>query len=404
MVTYVSTPTIDIINETILPDSVSSTDIDGYGSDVGWVLPAYIIIMTNISIAVQIILLIIIFFGNTLVVILVTKNEQLWTMSNFFVVSLAFADVLVSLSMIPGVYLTLNPTFANGVYTCLLVWCPIIFSTSISCLSLTLITLDRYVKVAHPYIYRTIATERGAAIAITSMWVYSIVISMVLPFAGIHSLIPGQVFCFEFGAVFDIIHLHFFLIVNGIIPFITMFILYSHLFVIVLQKLKSDRRIMPQVGPGNQRATRPRSELKSIKTLVIILGFTCIAWIPSNTLVFIDLYTPQYAPGLVPRTILSWLTYLNSAVNPFIYSLRSETFRVAARKAFSITSETSFVWWMSSVRGNSFRVHPQQHTVQSRGTEDGIRDGSASVDDTSGFPSSMAVELPDNSERLDILA
>ncbi|XP_054774750.2 adenosine receptor A1-like [Lytechinus pictus] len=397
-----STPSNDIMNGTMLPEHVTSTDINDYGADVVWVLPAYIVIMTNVSIAIQITLLIVIFFGNSLVVILVAKNEQLWTMSNFFVVSLAFADVLVSLSMIPGVYLTLNPTFANGVYTCLLVWCPIIFSTSISCLSLTMITLDRYIKVAHPYVYHSVGTERSVLIAIVSVWIYSILIAMVLPFAGIHSLVPGQVFCFEFGAVFDVIHLHFFLIANGIIPFIIMIVLYFHLFIIVLQKIKSDRRIMPQVG--HQQANRPRSELKSIKTLVIILGFTCIAWIPSNALVFIDLYTPQYAPGLVPRTILSWLTYLNSAVNPFIYALRSETFRVAAKRAFSITTETSLVWWINSVRGNPSRVHPQSgnNTAQSNGRED-IRDGSGSGDDTSGFPSSMAVELPDNSNRLDIL-
>ncbi|XP_071482291.1 adenosine receptor A2b-like [Diadema antillarum] len=316
-----------------------------------WQVPRHLIIVTGVSVAIQIILLVVIFAGNGVVIFTVARDRRLWTSSNFFVVSLASADVFVSLAMIPGVNLTLDPTFVNNIYTCLLVWCSILFSTSASCLSLLAITVDRYVKIIRPYRYQSLITETRVTGVIVIIWLYTFAVTCVLPLAGVNELVPGSVYCFEFIAVFNVVHIQFIIIVNGIIPFVIMFAMYSHLFAIAQQKLKAERRA---TGKFHSHA---QSQMKSFTTLMIILGFTCLAWIPSNTLVFMDLYMPAYAPGLIPRTVLSWLTYLNSAVNPFIYALRSDTFRAAARRAFALQRNSSL--YVGALTKSSVTVRPK---------------------------------------------
>ncbi|KAJ8032167.1 Beta-2 adrenergic receptor [Holothuria leucospilota] len=311
-------------------------------------------VITIISVSIQVLLISVIFTGNSLVSLLVLKLERLHTTSNFFIVSMSLGDIIVSLGMIPGVAITFDPFLLTNRYFCLCLWCSQMLGSSISCLSLLSITIDRYLKITNPLRSTSLMTMKKAGLVIASIWAYTFTMAIVLPFSGLTQQFQ---ICFDFTSVFNLIHIQIYLVTCGLIPFVIMFLCYVHIFKVVLEKsraMKQTEIAMENVmnnqnggaakgetAHGEKRRKsflKPwiKREMRSLKTLVVVIGFTAVAWIPIDVILFKEIYNPNYTASLTVRTILSWFTYLNSAANPFIYALRSEGFRLALRQTFRL--------------------------------------------------------------------
>uniref|UniRef100_A0AAG5CS18 G-protein coupled receptors family 1 profile domain-containing protein n=1 Tax=Anopheles atroparvus TaxID=41427 RepID=A0AAG5CS18_ANOAO len=93
-------------------------------------------------------------FGNVLVILAVCRERTLQTVTNYFIVSLAIADLLVAVVVMPfAVYVLVNgawslPNFACDFYIAMDVIC----STS-SIFNLVAISIDRYIAVTQPIKY-----------------------------------------------------------------------------------------------------------------------------------------------------------------------------------------------------------------------------------------------------------
>lgn len=73
---------------------------------------------------------------------------------------------------------------------------------------------------------------------------------------------------------------------------------------------------------------RFRMETKAAKTLGIIVGVFILCWLPFFCMYLVRGFCPQCINSLL-FSILFWLGYCNSAINPFIYALFSKDFRFA---------------------------------------------------------------------------
>lgn len=118
-------------------------------------------------------------FGNSLVILAVVRERYLHTSTNYFVTSLAVADCLVGLVVMPfsALYEVLHNTWFFGTD-----WCDIwrsldvLFSTA-SILNLCVISLDRYWAITDPFSYPMKMTRHRAAGLIAVVWVCSGAIS-----------------------------------------------------------------------------------------------------------------------------------------------------------------------------------------------------------------------------------
>lgn len=76
---------------------------------------------------------------------------------------------------------------------------------------------------------------------------------------------------------------------------------------------------------------RFRMETKAAKTLGIIVGGFIVCWLPFFTMYLVRAFCPNHIHPTV-FSVLFWLGYCNSAINPCIYALFSKDFRFAFKR------------------------------------------------------------------------
>lgn len=87
--------------------------------------------------------------GNVLVCWAVCLNSNLQSITNFFVVSLALADIAVGVLAIPF-SIAISTGFCSNFYGCLFIACFVLVLTQSSIFSLLAIAIDRYIAIKLP--------------------------------------------------------------------------------------------------------------------------------------------------------------------------------------------------------------------------------------------------------------
>lgn len=95
----------------------------------------------------------------------------------------------------------------------------------------------------------------------------------------------------------------------------------------------SSPRASKKMGKRNIKAQvkRFRIETKAAKTLAIIVGLFILCWLPFFTLYLIRPFCEDCINPIL-FSIVFWIGYCNSAINPMIYALFSKDFRFAFKK------------------------------------------------------------------------
>src|SRR6218665_2365370 len=117
-------------------------------------------------------------FGNLLVMVSVYRTDRLRTLTNSFVVSLACADLMVAILVMPfSASQEISGRWFMGRVICDLFNAnDVQFSTS-SLLHLCCISVDRYIAITDPFHYEKKMTKRRVAVMLCCIWSASIVLS-----------------------------------------------------------------------------------------------------------------------------------------------------------------------------------------------------------------------------------
>ncbi|XP_047369055.1 dopamine D2-like receptor isoform X3 [Vespa velutina] len=167
-------------------------------------------------------------FGNVLVILAVVREKALQTVTNYFIVSLAVADLLVAVLVMPfAVYVLVNsgswslPGFVCDFYIAMDVTC----STS-SIFNLVAISIDRYIAVTQPIKYAKHRNNRRVWLTILLVWAISAAIGspIVLGLNNTPNRLPDQ--CLFYNTDFII----YSSLSSFYIPCIIMVFLYYNIF------------------------------------------------------------------------------------------------------------------------------------------------------------------------------
>ncbi|XP_063431313.1 alpha-2A adrenergic receptor-like [Mytilus trossulus] len=151
----------------------------------GYSLPHTILIAILVSI-----FMIIIFFGNLLVVVAIATDRQLKTIQNWFIASLAVADLSLGLVIMP--FSLANELMRYWYFGP--IWCDLwkaidVLLCTASILSICLISLDRYWSITRALQYSRQRTPKRAALMISAVWVLSAIVC-VPPLIGWKNPLP----------------------------------------------------------------------------------------------------------------------------------------------------------------------------------------------------------------------
>ncbi|XP_030648407.1 dopamine receptor D2b [Chanos chanos] len=181
-------------------------------------------------------LIFVIVFGNVLVCMAVSREKALQTTTNYLIVSLAVADLLVATLVMPWVvYLEVVGEWRFSKIHCdIFVTLDVMMCTA-SILNLCAISIDRYTAVAMPMLYNTrYSSKRRVTVMISVVWILSFAISCPLLF-GLNNTATRD------GAVCEIANPAFVVyssIMSFYVPFIITLLVYVQIYVVLRKRQK----------------------------------------------------------------------------------------------------------------------------------------------------------------------
>ena len=335
-------------------------------------------------ITIGVILSVIIFFsvgGNVLVCVAIVTERTLRKTSNYFIISLAIADMLVAILVMT--FAVANDIMGYWVFGG--AFCDIWISSDVMCstasiLNLCAISLDRYIHIRSPLHYERWVTRKRTLLVITAMWLLSALISFLPIHLGWHELgierdvtSDGAVIANtsssrsanataprvvnDYTCVMELNPLYAVLssIVSFYVPCIVMILIYFKMYQYARMHVKSIRKSMaagtvnhisndnnstgPTAGgeshPSANRHQYKLADHKAAITLGVIMGVFLFCWVPFFTINIIGAFCPSCIPSIV-FSIFTWLGYLNSTMNPVIYSIFNTEFRDAFKRVLTL--------------------------------------------------------------------
>ena len=298
-------------------------------------------------------------FGNLLVILAVIKFERLRAITNYFIVSLAFADLLVAILVMPfNASIEISGKWIFGRVMCDIYNSnDVLFSTA-SILHICCISMDRYIAIIHPLQYESKMTGFRVAIMLSVTWVSSILISYI----PIHSQLyttedtlnimeeqPSDCL-FVVNRIYAVVSSS----VSFWIPCTIMVFVYIKIFIEARKQelqIKSTgyytsghhssyNHCLPVTNDPTERRNerkRMKREHKAAKTLGIIMGAFVMCFLPFFSWYLITTLCGDSCPyPPILGSVLFWLGYLNSCLNPVIYAYFNRDFRSAFRRLLKL--------------------------------------------------------------------
>ncbi|XP_020284458.1 octopamine receptor beta-3R-like isoform X3 [Pseudomyrmex gracilis] len=302
--------------------------------------------------------------GNMLVIASVRRHRRLRVVTNCYVVSLAAADLLVAICA-----MTFNASveLSGGRWLFGAVMCnlwnslDVYFSTA-SILHLCCISVDRYYAIVSPLEYQVIMKQSTVGCMLGGAWILPALISFIPIFMGWYTTKEHLDYMAKHPESCEFrVNLPYALISSCVsfwIPGLVMIIMYFKIYKEAIRQRKALSRTSSNIvlnsvhhhrastrhhhhqqmllqaaadsGTSIRQQTKSwRAEHKAARTLGIIMGAFLLCWLPFFLwYLTTSLCEACYCPDTVV-SVLFWIGYFNSALNPLIYAYFNRDFRDA---------------------------------------------------------------------------
>ncbi|XP_015523831.2 octopamine receptor beta-3R isoform X1 [Neodiprion lecontei] len=322
--------------------------------------------------------------GNALVIASVRRHRKLRVPTNCYVVSLAAADLLVAMcAMTFNASVELSGRWVFGRFMCD-VWSSLdVYFSSASILHLCCISVDRYYAIVRPLEYPIIMRRATVTLMLGSAWLLPALISFIPIFLGWYTTQDHLDFLTSHPEVCGFVVNRAYAVISSSVSFwipgVVMIVMYCKIYKEAIRQRKalsrassntvlnsvhlhrvstsrhhsrashqlllhpsdaSDSRrpsyrtateLNAENGTTIRQQTKSwRAEHKAARTLGIIMGAFLLCWLPfflwylTTSLCGDACYCPD---ALV--SVLFWIGYFNSALNPVIYAYFNRDFREA---------------------------------------------------------------------------
>ncbi|XP_043935425.1 trace amine-associated receptor 7a-like [Protopterus annectens] len=278
--------------------------------------------------------------GNVMVIISICHFKQLQSPTHFLILSLATADFLLGLTVLPfSAVRAIDTCWYFGDAFCT-------FHTSLdgticitSILHLCIIAIDRYFAITYPLIYPIKFTACSTALIITFVWIVSLTYTFSLLYSGANKEGLEEIIAATsckgscqilINAKWGLVNLLLFFI-----PFSLMAWMYTRIFMVVRNQARLIESLTDETFAAHNYNSRvAKRERKAAKTLGIAMVAFVICWLPFFIASILDSYLNFILPPFAFDIILG-ISYFNSALNPLIYAMFYPWFRKSIKLILS---------------------------------------------------------------------
>ncbi|XP_022096714.1 G-protein coupled receptor 54-like [Acanthaster planci] len=298
---------------------------------------------------------------NALVVFVVVLQMKMSTVTNYYIVNLALTDLTFLLFCIPFTTMTFIPhSFLNdGI--CTVVMYVQQASVHATCMTLTVMSADRYFAIVFPIKSLKYRTRRLAFLLNLGVWILSYI--MAVPSAVFVEVFHQD----DYWTCCETFHTHrdrgvyytYVFLTTYIIPLAIISVCYS----LLLFEMWTKHNLTASTTLRARKNLQQKRRTTRMLLMVVFLFF--VFWLPTHIFNCWDRYTnggPDFSKheALYNFRIFSYtLAYSNSCVNPFVYAFMGNNFRTSFKKAFPCCFRRQI-----GARGSTRRM-------QRRGTVDG---------------------------------
>ncbi|KAJ6216218.1 hypothetical protein RDWZM_007375 [Blomia tropicalis] len=177
--------------------------------------------------------------GNLLVILVFLQDRRLRKVTNFYIISLSIADLLVGAIGIPSAILTRIGIPHNSIRLCLTMLSLLVVLCTISILNLVAVSLDRYWAILHPLDYHKRISEKTALIIICLCWILGTMIGF-LPLFGWNNGHLANDACY-FIPIMNYDFLMFLYFATIVLPGLVMAFFYIRIYIVVIQQLSLNK-------------------------------------------------------------------------------------------------------------------------------------------------------------------
>ncbi|XP_055053282.1 melatonin receptor type 1B-A [Misgurnus anguillicaudatus] len=265
--------------------------------------------------------------GNVLVIISVLRNRKLRNAGNAFVVSLAFADLLVVCYPYPLVlHAMLDAGWLPGEMECKVSGFLMGASVIGSIFNITAIAINRYCFICQTNTYERVYGRAGTLALLMLVWVFTAI--AILPNLALGSLTyDPRVYSCTFSQTTSASYTIAVVTVHFLLPIGVVTFCYLRIWVLVL---RVRRRVTSDVKPR----LRP-SELRHFLTMFVVFVLFAVCWAPLNLIGLAVAVDPPRVAPLVPDwlfVVSYFMAYFNSCLNAVVYGLLNQNFRREYRR------------------------------------------------------------------------
>lgn len=282
--------------------------------------------------------------GNALVCLVIHRSRRTQSTTNYFVVSMACADLLVSLGCAPFVLLQV----ASGRWPMSTAACKAVrylqhLCPGVQVYVLLSISIDRFYTIVYPLSFK-VSREKAKKMILAS-WLFDA--AFVSPCL------------FFYGSTSTDSHCDFFLpeswgsIVYAAVHLLIGFLVPAGLIISFYQRVV---RYIWRISADGHTVRRtmnivPRTKVKTIKMFLMLNSVFFLTWTPFY---LAQLWHPRESDGpsrqgLLFFTAISWISFSSTASKPTLYSVYNANFRRGMRETFCMSS-------MKCYRSNAYTI------------------------------------------------
>ncbi|XP_055323888.1 neuropeptide SIFamide receptor-like [Sitodiplosis mosellana] len=323
---------IEDLNET----NSQSYDNESYVSNREFeLLYRHSVTLTAVYCVAYVIVFIVGLIGNSFVIAVVLRSPRMRTVTNYFIVNLAVADILVIVFCLPATLMSnIFVPWILGNIMCKVV--PYIQGVSVaaSVYSLCAVSIDRFLAIWWPL--KLQLSKKRARIMIGCIWI--VALGSTIPWALFFQLVPlyqdsdiDIMLCREVwppgldGSMY-------FLIANVFACYLVPMSLISLCYILIWYKV-SKRSIPGDSKDAQMDRMQQKSKIKVVKMLIAVVILFVLSWLPLY-LIFarIKFGNPEMTTSeeeflQIVTPIAQWLGSSNSCINPCLYAFFNKKYR-----------------------------------------------------------------------------